>query len=112
MGDSDGGDAMERLTRLETHFEYVQRDLGEIKGTLKDMAAVLSGLSTRDEIASLRRDLWAWKWQWTALALAVVAITIGGIIGGLDWIKPEPTPPVPIVIQAPSAPPGGVAPAP
>jgi len=31
--------------------------------------------------------LWEWKIQWTIISLAAVAIIVGGIIGGLDWIK-------------------------
>lgn len=97
-GTSDGMD--ERVTRLETHFEYVRRDLDEIKADLKGTLARLNEMPTK-------ADLWQWKWQWTALALAAVAIVIGGIIGGLSWIQPAPAPagtaptPAPIVIQVP-----------
>lgn len=46
-----------------------------------------------------RRDLWAWKWQWTALAVGTIAVVVGGIIGGLSWIKPDGPAPQPIIIQ-------------
>jgi len=30
---------------------------------------------------------WTWKIQWLVIALAAFAVIVGGIIGGLDWIK-------------------------
>lgn len=84
-----------RVTKLETHMEYMQRDMSEIKGDLKTLVQSVQELPTK-------KDLWAWKWQWTALAFAMIAIVIGGIIGGLAWIQPEPSAPVPIVIQQPA----------
>lgn len=65
----------ERVTRLETHFEYVRRDLDEIKDLLK----VLPSLATK-------RDLDTWRWQWLATGLAIIALTVGGITGGLALI--------------------------
>jgi hypothetical protein len=97
-GDGDGtsGDMDGRVSKLEVHMEYMRNDLGEIKTDLKSALDQLRTLPTRS-------DLWAWKWQWTALAVGTMAIVIGGIIGGLSWIKPDApvVAPQPIVIQAP-----------
>lgn len=72
-GTSDGMEA--RVTRLETHMEYVRRDLDEIKSLLR----VLPELATK-------RDLETWRWQWLATGIGIVAITVGGITGGLALI--------------------------
>lgn len=84
----DGGDSMgteERVAKLETHFEYIRKDMDEIKSGQKEMLTKLSDLPTRN-------DLWAWKLQWTGIAVAAIAIIVGGIIGGLSWIKSDTTP--------------------
>ena len=93
QGGGDDGGAGERLVRLEIHFQYIRTDLDEIKAALK----VLPSMPTR-------ADLWSWKIQWTAICVASIAIIVGGIIGGLAWIKPDQTPPVIQVISAPAAP--------
>jgi hypothetical protein len=99
-GGGGGGtynDMEARVTRLETHMEYVRRDLDELKTGQVEILNLARGLATK-------HDLWAWKWQWTALAFAVVATVIGGIIGGLSWIQPEdkPTQVQPIVLTVPA----------
>lgn len=96
-------DPMEtRVTRLEVNMDHVCNDMTEMKADLKTLVSALTTLPTKD-------DLWAWKWQWTALMFAAVAIIIGGIIGGLSWIKLDaPVAPVasaPIVITVPASPP-------
>jgi hypothetical protein len=81
-----GGDGMgldERVARLETHFEYVRRDLDEIKVDQKAVLAAVKDLPNKN-------DLWMWKIQWMAIGLAAIALVVGGIIGGLAWVKPEP----------------------
>lgn len=84
-------DGMEtRVSKLETHFEYVRRDLDEIRADQKTIIAALGALPTK-------RDLTNNVVAITTVALAVVAITVGGIIGGLGWLDrdrpdPEPTP--------------------
>lgn len=83
-----------RVTRLETHMEYVRRDLDGISGKLDKLIERTAELPTK-------ADLWAWKWQWSAIGLAIVAIVIGGIIGGLAWIQPNPSAPTPIVVTVP-----------
>ena len=70
---SDGGDMNERVTRLETHFGYIRRDLDNIK----DKLSALPTLATK-------RDLLTWA----GIYLAIVAILLGGIIGGLSLLKP------------------------
>ena len=97
-GDGPGGpqEPFEgRVTRLEAHMDYRRRDIADLKSGQAKLLDVIPNLATK-------ADLGAWKWQWTALAFAVIAIVIGGIIGGLGWIKPSPPAgPPPIVIRLP-----------
>lgn len=82
---SDG----ERISRLETHFEYIRRDLDELKSDQKKVLDAVRDLPTKS-------DLWSWKLQWTAICVAAIALIVGGIIGGLSWIRSDvPPPPVP-----------------
>jgi hypothetical protein len=89
-GDGSGtSSSMEsRVSKLETHMDYVRSDLAEIKGDLKTVVATLSSLPTK-------RDLTANIIASIAIGLAVLAIVVGGIIGGLGWIqaKVPPSPP-------------------
>mgnify|MGYP000281504653 CR=1 FL=1 len=86
--DGGGGtfDRMDqRVTRLETHFEYVRKDLDEIKADQKTIISALSTLPTKRDLAG----------YWVAsitVGLAILAITVGGIIGGLAWLD-RPVPP-------------------
>jgi hypothetical protein len=92
FGGGGGGtsDPMEtRVTRLEVRMASIDSKLDKANDRLM--------------LLPTKTELGAWKLQWTALALAVVAIVIGGIIGGLAWIQPSPTPPAPTIIQMPSA---------
>ncbi|MGY2182756.1 hypothetical protein [Pseudomonas agarici] len=42
-GDPSRGDTMEpRITELETHLEYIHRDLGEVRGDVKSIKARLA----------------------------------------------------------------------
>lgn len=94
-GISDGMDG--RVSALEAHMEHVREDTREIK-------ALLGGISDKLSAMPTKSDLWSWKLQWTAIGIGMVAIIIGGIIGGLAWIQPEPTPPAPaqpIVVTIP-----------
>ena len=114
-GDGDGtsGGMDGRVSRLEAHMEHVREDMSEIKVAIKEMSAKIDGFADRlngvgDRLNGLatKSDLWAWKWQWTAICVAAVALIVGGIIGGLAWIKPDVSPPQvqPIVITAPPTP--------
>jgi hypothetical protein len=76
-----------RLSKLETHMEYVSRDLAVIRSSQKETSRILSGISSALEKLPTKDDLWSWKLQWLAIALGTVAFIVGGIIGGLDWIK-------------------------
>jgi hypothetical protein len=82
------------VTRLETHMEYVREDLAQIKDGQRDMTRTLAETSkalgdlfSKVEKLPTKDDLWSWKVQWLAIALGTVAFIVGGIIGGLDWIK-------------------------
>jgi len=92
-GMSDG----ERITRLETHFEYIQRDLAELKSGQKDIVSSLYAISLSLANVPTKKDLSDWKIQWGAIGVAVIALIVGGIIGGLVWIKPDAAP---VIIQS------------
>lgn len=78
-GGGTSGGMEERVTRLETHFEYVRRDLDDIRGTQSKILDIVIAQPTRS-------DLNTWRWQWIATGIAIVALTIGGITGGLALI--------------------------
>ena len=68
-----------RVNRLEIHFDYLRRDLDEIKTDVKAIVSSVSEIPTR-------KDLSHWQGQWVAIGLTILATTIGGIIGGLALI--------------------------
>lgn len=65
----------QRVTRLETHMEYVRRDLDELKAGQAKILDIVGSLATK-------RDLDAWRWQWVATGAAIIAI----ILGGMGWL--------------------------
>ena len=89
--DGTSGSMEERVAKLETHFEYVRKDLDEIKGDQKTIIAALSALPTK-------RDLTTNILVMVAIGLSVLAITVGGIIGGLAWLDR----PVPVAAAPPA----------
>jgi hypothetical protein len=78
-----------RVTRLETHFEYVRRDLDEIKTDQKGVLSKLDALGNTISKLPTSADLWTWRTQWIIICLTAVVIIVGSIIGGLAWIKPD-----------------------
>lgn len=106
-GGGDGTyDSMEtRVAVLETHMAYVRADLSEIKSTQKDtdrairdlsnVAAKIPGQINESELKisnqlkdlPTKSDLKNYNLQMIAIGIAVLILVIGGIIGGLDWIK-------------------------
>jgi len=68
-------------------MEYVRSDLAELKAGQKEMAKALAELASVVKELPTKNDLWAWKMQWLAIALVGFATIVGGIIGGLDWLK-------------------------
>lgn len=93
-----------RVTRLEVEFEHVRRDLDEIKADLKTVVATLGSTNERMGQLPTKRDLTNNTFAGLGIGLALMALIIGGIIGGLSWIRPDPspvTPPPPVTITAP-----------
>ncbi|MDT9012672.1 hypothetical protein RQP55_04410 [Novosphingobium sp. APW14] len=68
-----------RISRLEVLVDVTREDLRDIKGDLK---AVLDRLNQMPS----KSDLDTWRWQWVATAVAIIALTVGGITGGLSLI--------------------------
>ena len=75
-----GGLATYRLEQAEKRAEAADARMARIEGGINDIKVTLAGLPTKD---SLRNYLLASL----AVGLAIMGIVIGGIIGGLDWIK-------------------------
>lgn len=82
-GDGGGtsGGMESRLTRLEVEGEQYRRDISEIKTSLKKL----------DDLPT-KRDLTNNTLAIVTISLAVLAITVGGIVGGLAWLD-RPAPP-------------------
>jgi len=98
-----------RVTRLETQMEYVRTDLSDIKHTLASLAAMTERLAAKTENLETRlaaqtdnleirltaqikelpskADLRSWNLQLLVAGLTILLLIVGGIIGGLDWIK-------------------------
>lgn len=76
-GTSGGMDG--RVSRLEALVDVTREDLRDIKGDLRTLIDTVTGLPTK-------RDLDTWRWQWVATAFAIIALTVGGITGGLALI--------------------------
>lgn len=68
-----------RVTKLETQMEFVRDDLKEIKQDLKSVLDRLGQMPTK-------RDLSNNIFASVAIGLAILAITVGGIVGGLAWL--------------------------
>lgn len=94
----------QRVTRLETHFEYIHDDLDEIKAeqrslgqkleahqrTVSEKLEAISALLTDIRIELTKRpttgQFWGMIGAVAAISLATIAIIITGIIGGLGWL--------------------------
>lgn len=74
-GGGTSGGMESRLTRLEVEGEQYRRDIAEIKTSLKKL----------DDLPT-KKDLDSWRWQWLATGIAILALTVGGITGGLALI--------------------------
>jgi len=87
----------QRVTRLEAHFEYIRRDLDEIKTAQQHVETRLDAINT--VLNDIRLDLakrsttgqfWGMIGVVGAIALAAVAFIITGIVGGLAWLQTLP----------------------
>ena len=87
-----------RVTKLETHMEYVRKDLDAISGKLDKLVENTSQLPTK-------RDLTTNTFAAIGIGFAVMAIVVGGIIGGLGWIQSRVSAATPVAsVPAASAP--------
>ena len=78
-GDGTSGGMESRVSRLEVLVDVTRDDLRDIKGDLRTVIDRLNDLPTKS-------DLNTWRWQWVATAVAIIALTVGGITGGLSLI--------------------------
>lgn len=86
-GGGTSGGMEDRVTRLETHFEYVRKDLDDLKTDQKAVLQQLAALQTTISTLPTKRDLDSWRWQWIATGVAIVALVVGGVTGGLALIS-------------------------
>ena len=96
-----------RVTRLETHFEYVRKDLDEIKGSLATMSARLSHMPTIS-------NLWTMIGTVIAISLTLTGIIFTTVMWRQDQFiaisdrasqaqQQAPSPPPNIIINVPPA---------
>lgn len=85
-GGGTSGTMEERVTRLETHMEYVRRDLDGIKAAQEKISDSQQRILEKLNLLPTKADLNQWRWQWVAIAIAIIALTVGGITGGLALI--------------------------
>ncbi|EPY03520.1 hypothetical protein [Magnetospirillum fulvum] len=80
----------------DTWRANVDKKLDHLGQVTSEIRVTLAQLPTK-------RDLTTNTLAGLGLGLALMGIVIGGIIGGLSWIKPDspPSTPQPIVIQVP-----------
>ncbi|CAO3453293.1 hypothetical protein [Azospirillum argentinense] len=93
----------ERVIRLEEWAKHSDQRMVRMEGLLE---RIDERLGRMEKDLPTKNDLWSWKLQWTGLCVAAIALIIGGIIGGLSWIKPDapaaiPAPPVTITAPPP-----------
>ena len=87
-GNGGNGHMEARMTRLEVEFEYVRKDLDEIKADNKTILSELGNM--RAELANLptRSQL-----HWSFATMAIIAFTIVALfVGVLTYLQRLPTP--------------------
>ena len=78
-----------RIANLERRADQAENRSERVEGKIDAMAAVLTDIRVALVALPTKRDLTANTWQIAAVATGAAALIVGGIIGGLGWIKPE-----------------------
>lgn len=94
----------ERIIKLEEWAKHSDQRMGRMEGKLDRIGDVLGRVETSIAGMATKRDLATYTFAGLGLGLALMALIIGGIIGGLSYIKPDsptPVPPPPVTITAP-----------
>ena len=86
-GGGTSGGMSDRVTRLESHMEYVRRDLDGLARGQSDLSSKLGAALLKLDQLPTRRDLDSWRVQWIAVGIAVVALIVTGVVGGLALIN-------------------------
>ena len=82
---SDLHDTDPRVARLETHFEYIRRDLDEIKAGLHSVAATMA---TKAELSALKEDVKGGQRETRTtvwIVCGIVAAIVIGVAAPLEW---------------------------
>lgn len=87
----------QRADQTDKRLESMDGKLDGLVKSIGDLSVAVAKLPTKDTLAS-------WTQQMAIGALAVAALIVGGIIGGLSWIKPDSPPAAPTVINVQPAP--------
>jgi len=77
---SDDGEVNQRVAKLETHFEYIRRDLDAI---MKDQRAILDRTVRLPTVGNL--------WTMIATVAAIALAVIGIFVGILTYLQTAPS---------------------
>ncbi len=92
----------QRVTRLEEWAKHSDQRMGRMEEKLDRIGDVLGRVETSVAGMATKRDLANYTFAGLGIGLALMALIIGGIIGGLGWLKPDSSPPPPVTITAPA----------
>lgn len=92
----------ERVIRLEEWAKHSDQRMGRMEDKLDRIGDVLGRVENSVVGMATKRDLANYTFAGLGIGLALMALIIGGIIGGLGWIKPDSSPPPPVTITAPA----------
>lgn len=87
----------QRADQTDKRLESMDGKLDGLVKSIGDLSVAVAKLPTKETLAS-------WTQQMAIGALAVAALIVGGIIGGLAWVKPDAPPSAPTVINVQPAP--------
>lgn len=69
----------DRVTRLETHFEYIRRDLHEIKSDQKAMATELHTVNNRMSSLPTKTSLWTMIASVLGISIAIISFFVAAL---------------------------------
>lgn len=93
-GGSGGGSDLEaRVAKLESHIEYIRRDIADLKAEAKTIGSDVSGLKVSAKSAEVTltniNSHMVTKGQLAVWALIGLATVTGSILAGLWWLAQQ-----------------------